>query len=1077
MRKDNDKKILDADPAGSRSILLAKLSMPRSAKGIARPRLHSVLDEARTSGAVWIVAPGGAGKTTLTATYIAERQLPFLWYQMDKDDADPATFFYYLGLAAKQSRPDQEVFLPLLTPEYLHDIPGFARRYFRQLFALLPHESVVVLDNYQDLLGADVVNEVLRNAIGELPEGSNIIVIGRSSPPPVLARLQVTGELEVITWEDLRFSYDETEAIARGRDRSLDAKIIRTLYERSEGWVAALTLMLKQIGKKRTAEQSVGLESLERIFDFFASEFFDELPDVTRDFLMQTSLLTHITPSMAVALSGNSDAGKILATLHRQQFFTSRRDLSEVSYQYHALFREFLLARCIESYTREQYLELMRRTGSSLEKHGRDEEAIALYLQSQAWAEAIALILAQAPQLLAQARAKIVAGWLQCLPEEILMATPWLIYWRGISQQFVNPFEARATLEKAYAGFAHEGDVMGQLCAASAIIDIVFFVRESLLSTTRWIEVLQKSLALNLKFPSALIEARILSSLFSVLMYMRPQEPQLPRYAERLVSLLDEDLEVNQKVLIGAHLVNYYSHALGDLSNCERIMMRITPSLSSPQVTAVTQMLWRCFCVLPNLLSGEDELAYEMVRPLPALIKENNLPFMEQLEKFYLILVNIYRGDMSGTQQLLERMSTVMNTSQPADVAWLCLARCWYALSQGDYPTAFNQGQASLRVISSVGATLTEIDVSCLIALERIQNDKYDEAESYLAMPSKLEFANSPRLRYQVLLIEAYAYLRKGNRPMGLEHLRKAFVIGRKQNYMGSIYCWFPKEVMTRLCSEALSADIEVDYTQNLILKRKLLPDDLHIENWPWPVSVYTLGSFRLVINGQSHSLAGKAQYKPLKLLKILVALGGQDVKEEKISELLWPDAEGDAAHSAFTTTLSRLRKLLGDDSISVKSGRLTLNKLRCWVDVWVLEEQLERLQMVGVNQVDLRTLADKVVALYRGPFMSDEDGIWVERLRQRLQSLYFRFIFHFGRSLAVKHAEQGKAIWPVEAGPAFDPCTDDYYRKLMASYADMGQSAEVLDVYTQCREILARDLGVVPADADKIFHGKSDQN
>jgi DNA-binding SARP family transcriptional activator len=430
---------------------------------------------------------------------------------------------------------------------------------------------------------------------------------------------------------------------------------------------------------------------------------------------------------------------------------------------------------------------------------------------------------------------------------------------------------------------------------------------------------------------------------------------------------------------------------------------------------------------------------------------------------------------MRSAQPLLERMSTVMNTSQPADVAWLYLANCWYALSQCDYATAFNQGQASLQAISKVGATLTAMDVSCLVALERCHSGNYGEALDYLAMPRKLELGNSPRLRYQVLLVEAYVYLQKGSRAICQERLREAFAIGRAQHYFGSLYCWFPKEVMTRLCSEALRNGIEVDYTQNLILRRKLLPDDLHIENWPWPIRVYTLGSFRLLINGQLHSQAGKSQYKPLKLLKILVALGGQDVKEEKISELLWPDAEGDAAHSSFTTTLSRLRKLLGDDSISVKSGRLSLNKRRCWVDVWVLDEHLEQLQMVGADAVDLRMLADKIIALYRGPFMSDEDGIWVERLRLRLQSLYIRFILHLGRSLTVEHADQGKATRPVKSVAPFDPCADEFYSNLMASYADMGQSAESLDVYSQCREILTRDLGIIPADADKIFRGNLD--
>ena len=101
---------------------------------------------------------------------------------------------------------------------------------------------------------------------------------------------------------------------------------------------------------------------------------------------------------------------------------------------------------------------------------------------------------------------------------------------------------------------------------------------------------------------------------------------------------------------------------------------------------------------------------------------------------------------------------------------------------------------------------------------------------------------------------------------------------------------------------------------------------------------------------------------------------------------------------------------------------------------------------------------------------MSDEEGVWVERLRQRLQSLYFRFILHFGRSLALKHADREGTARSAERGAAFDPCADDFYRSLMTSYADISPSTEVLDVYSQCREILSRDLGIVPADANKLF-------
>jgi hypothetical protein len=44
---------------------------------------------------------GGAGKSTLAATYLEEAQLSGVWYQLDAGDSDPATFFYYLREAAQ----------------------------------------------------------------------------------------------------------------------------------------------------------------------------------------------------------------------------------------------------------------------------------------------------------------------------------------------------------------------------------------------------------------------------------------------------------------------------------------------------------------------------------------------------------------------------------------------------------------------------------------------------------------------------------------------------------------------------------------------------------------------------------------------------------------------------------------------------------------------------------------------------------------------------------------------------------------------------------------------------------------
>ncbi len=68
-------------------------------------RLFSLLDQRRRRPAIWVSGSPGSGKTTAVIGYLDARNLPCLWYQVDPGEADPATFFYYPGLAAKNAGP------------------------------------------------------------------------------------------------------------------------------------------------------------------------------------------------------------------------------------------------------------------------------------------------------------------------------------------------------------------------------------------------------------------------------------------------------------------------------------------------------------------------------------------------------------------------------------------------------------------------------------------------------------------------------------------------------------------------------------------------------------------------------------------------------------------------------------------------------------------------------------------------------------------------------------------------------------------------------------------------------------
>ncbi len=81
---------------------------------------------------------------------------------------------------------------------------------------------------------------------------------------------------------------------------------------------------------------------------------------------------------------------------------------------------------------------------------------------------------------------------------------------------------------------------------------------------------------------------------------------------------------------------------------------------------------------------------------------------------------------------------------------------------------------------------------------------------------------------------------------------------------------------------------------QRLICRRKIKPDlpPVELDNWPWPVKVYTLGRFAILRDNEKIEVSKKTKKKPLTMLKALIAFGGRGVREEaKTSAAIATDA------------------------------------------------------------------------------------------------------------------------------------------------------------------------------------------
>ena len=413
----------------------AKITPPRAPGAVPRPRLWSRLDAVkRRGGAVWISGAPGAGKTTLVASWLAARRHQTVWLRVDPADGDLATLFHYLAEAARApGRGGGSPRLPTLTPGLDPEI--FARRFLRALFAELPTGTVLVLDDLGQVSEEAPLQMVLRVLLDELPDGAAAVLAGRGEPPAALMSARAERTLTVLSAGDLELTAAETLALARRHGFHGGRSEAEALQRSVGGWAAGLVIQLA--GERSQAPGRADLATL----DYFAGEVFERAEEKTRRVLLETALLDSPTASLAARATGDPDAPRVLATLARRGIFTLRHGTEDPAFEFHALFRSFLLRRGLEELPPGRAAEVRRAAAQALaERGGADAEAaFALLVEAGADAEAASLLVKSAPGLLASGRGATVEAWLTRLPPGLREADPWLLYFGAVCTMGRDP--------------------------------------------------------------------------------------------------------------------------------------------------------------------------------------------------------------------------------------------------------------------------------------------------------------------------------------------------------------------------------------------------------------------------------------------------------------------------------------------------------------------------------------------------------------------------------------------------------------------------------------------------------------
>jgi ATP/maltotriose-dependent transcriptional regulator MalT/DNA-binding SARP family transcriptional activator len=1015
-----------------------KTTRPELAGLVAREDLFTRLDGTSSRTVAWITGPAGSGKSTLAASYVAARNYRAAWYQVDRDDDDSETFFHFLAHAAERIGVAVER-LPALDAAARGDLAAYARAFFRRLFAEAGAGAALVIDNLDLGDERSPLRRCLEQGLAQVPRHCAVLVTSRDEPPPGLARLRANGDMVCVGADELRLNLAEMQALADRRGCPLDADEALRLHALTQGWAAAIVLMLEHA--KMTGKFAVPPEggAPQVLFDYLAGEIFERFEPASREVLLRIACLPRMTAEAATSLAGDARAARLLLNLSHNDYFV-REVLagSQRVYAMHPLYREFLLRTAARVMPEAIAPAALVRGAQLLMCAALQDDAIGLLAQAGDWEAVARAVAEQADTLLAQGRRASLLGWLERMPPALLEADAALLCADAACRLAESPRAARQRFEQAWRLARESGDAARQRTACLGIVEAIVSEFDDLAALDPWLAELASS-------------SEVASTNAGTALLLR--DPGAARWdASTLIGKADAAALMPCRV---AALLRG-DFALADTLG--RAIASLAPKGADADHAALVDAAW-------HWLDGDAETAARGLQALETGARANAAPALVW-RTMLMAAVSLAREDAAAAAQALETLEGV--TLRRGERALLHLLHSALAAARHEPALALREARGALHVAIEVGAPWIEALARLALAQAESQAGNRAAAQAQLAgVETLLPRLDSALLETSLRLVQAAIDFAAGDEAAASGHLRHA--LARLRSLGARQVLGVAPGVLAELLAQALRLGIEVDVAQGLARRLSLRPPPQarRLRRWAWRYELCTLGGFELLREGQPIEFSAKGPGRPLELLKVLVAYGGRHVRVDELTDALWPHVDGDYAYKSFTATLHRLRRLLGDDdAVLLREGRLSLNAASFWLDVWAFDHlvaEVDACADAATPPAQLRALAAELVALYRGPFLPDESAH--SAFLARREQLRARLSRTLDRAWSGDGSEPGSGeidAWAscVQADELHEP----FHRELMLAWQRRGEQARAAAAYQHLSTLLAARLHLQPS-------------
>jgi DNA-binding SARP family transcriptional activator len=268
------------------------------------------------------------------------------------------------------------------------------------------------------------------------------------------------------------------------------------------------------------------------------------------------------------------------------------------------------------------------------------------------------------------------------------------------------------------------------------------------------------------------------------------------------------------------------------------------------------------------------------------------------------------------------------------------------------------------------------------------------------------------------------------------------------------------KPKVIALAGEVKALKKRIPRLRQAIRKRGM---EISIQRSP-KITIQTLGQSRIWLDGASVSVPEWRTQPTVRELFFLLLTNPDGLTKEEIGLILWPDSSQKQLKVQFKNTIYRLRRALGKEIIIFDSiGEIY--RFNWALDYeYDVEQFWNEIKQAQASSGENRIAAyQSAVNIYQGKYLPDGEGYWIEPERERIWQENLKARLSLARSLHLKRDYHG-ALAHIHKVLSEDQCQEEAHRLAMKAYAAMGNQADLVRQYEECKTTLNSMLGITPS-------------